>query len=202
MNPHPQRKPPVRRGRSAAVRRLATSAVLSALGVVFLGVGALVEVLDLTAALAASLVILLLREVYGTREALLAYVVTAALGILLLPHSAAGWVFLALTGYYPILRPLLLRLPRLFAVTLRLVLVAFLLLTFAAAVYVLLLGGEGSFLGAIGYLFGFTTGHPLALLLGVGVAYLCFFIYDLMLGRLLLLYRLRWRRRVERWMRP
>ncbi len=202
MNPQPHRKPPVRRGRSAAVRRLAVSAVLSALAVVFLGVGALLEVLDLTAALAASVVILLLREVYGVREALLSYAVTALLGVLLLPYSSAGWIFLALTGYYPILRPLLVRLPRIPAVMIRILLVAVFLAGFTVVVHILFLGGEGNLLTALGFLFGDTTGRPLVLLGCVGVAYLCFFMYDFMLGRLLILYRFRWRRRVEKWMKP
>ena len=93
-------------------RRVAMCGVFCALAVVFLGMGALVEVMDLTAAIAASLVLLPILLCYGNRYALLSYAVTAVLGVLLMPQSLSAWMFAGLTGYYPIIKTRLDRLPR------------------------------------------------------------------------------------------
>ena len=60
-----------RRSLASQTRRLATCSVLCALAVVVMGLGALVEIMDLTAAALAALVILPILLTYGTRYALL-----------------------------------------------------------------------------------------------------------------------------------
>ena len=96
---------------SHTTRRTAMCAVLAALAVVVLGIGTLIEIMDLSAAIAASAVVLLVFLCYGTRYALLTYAVISVLGILLMPQSLAVWTFAGLLGYYPIIKEKLDRLP-------------------------------------------------------------------------------------------
>ena len=68
-----------------ATRRLAVSAMLAALGVVLLWLGALVEVLDLSMAAIASMLAVFAVIEMSRRYAILVYAVTALLSLLLLP---------------------------------------------------------------------------------------------------------------------
>ena len=93
--------------RRKATRYLTTSAVLAALGVIFLAFGAFVEVLDLTMAAVASLtVVFAVIELRG-KYPLLVYLVTSVLALLLLPSKTPALVYLLFAGYYPILKVLL-----------------------------------------------------------------------------------------------
>ncbi|MBE6603642.1 MAG: hypothetical protein E7636_04845 [Ruminococcaceae bacterium] len=93
--------------RRKATRYLTTSAVLAALGVIFLAFGAFVEVLDLTMAAVASLtVVFAVIELKG-KYPLLIYLVTSVLALLLLPSKTPALVYLLFAGYYPILKVLL-----------------------------------------------------------------------------------------------
>ena len=90
--------------RRKATRYLTASAVLAALGVVFLALGALVEVLDLTMAVIASLtVVFAVIELRG-KYPILVYLVTAVLALLLLPSKTPALVYALFAGYYPILK--------------------------------------------------------------------------------------------------
>lgn len=90
--------------RREATRALSVSAMLCALGVVLLGLGSLVEVLDLSmAALASFLVVLAVIEL-GGKYPYLIYAVTALLGLLVLPLKGAPLAYLLFMGYYPILK--------------------------------------------------------------------------------------------------
>lgn len=93
--------------RKKATRYLTISAVLAALGVIFLALGALVEVLDLTMAAIASLtVVFAVIELKG-KYPLLIYFVTSVLALLLLPGKTPALMYLLFAGYYPILKALL-----------------------------------------------------------------------------------------------
>ena len=100
------------RGKNAT-RRLTAAALASALGVVLLSLGSLLQVLDLSmAALASFLVVFGVIELGGCYPYLI-YAVTAFLGMLLVPIKTAPLVYLAFAGYYPILKAALERyLPR------------------------------------------------------------------------------------------
>ena len=76
-----------------ATRRLAVSAMLAALGVVLLWLGALVEVLDLSVAVLASMLAVFAVIEMGRRYAVLVYVVTALLSLLLLPVKTSALVY-------------------------------------------------------------------------------------------------------------
>jgi hypothetical protein len=193
---------PNRTRRSRTTRYMATCAVLCAVAVVMLGLGAVIEVLDLTAAAAAALVLLPVLLCYGTKYALLSYAVTAVLGVLLMPQSLAAWMFAGLTGFYPVIKQRLDRLPRLVGWLIKLLLLTAVLLLYLAVFYFILLGGEGSFLDAFLTGFGEEDGTPLMAWAVIALSVFTFVLFDLLIDRLLVLYYIKWQKRVERWMKP
>ncbi len=97
--------------RRIATRALALCAIFSALGVVFLYFGAVVEVFDLTmAALSSLLVIMVVIEMRGGYPWML-YAVTSLLSLLLLPNKLPAFFYLFFAGVYPILKAYFERLP-------------------------------------------------------------------------------------------
>ena len=185
-----------------ATRRMAMCAVLCALSVVILGLGAIIEVLDLTAAALAALILLPVLLCYGTRYALLSYAVAAVLGVLLMPQSLATWMFAGLTGFYPIIKNRLDRLPRVLGWLIKLLLLTAVLFLYLGVFYFLMMGGEGSFTDAFLLGFGEKDGPPVMALAVIGLSVFTYILFDLLIDRLLILYYLRWQKRVERWMKP
>lgn len=92
------------RTRGMSVRRLTAAGLLSALGVVLLGVGALFEVLDLSMAALASLLVVFAVIELGGAYPYLVYGVTALLSLLLLPAKTPALIYALFAGYYPILK--------------------------------------------------------------------------------------------------
>lgn len=90
--------------RRKKTRRLAICAILSALGVVILYLGALVEVLGLSVAAIASLLCVLAVLEMGGAWPWLIYFVVAILSLVLLPVKSAAVIFALFAGYYPILK--------------------------------------------------------------------------------------------------
>ena len=87
---------------SKNTKNLATSAILSALGVVILFMGSIIQVLDLSMAVMASIIIIYaMIELRGGWPYLI-FAVTSLLSLLLLPDKFAGVVYLGFAGYYPI----------------------------------------------------------------------------------------------------
>ena len=194
--------PPRRTRRSHATRKPATCAVLSALAVVVLGLGAVIEVLDLTAAAAAALILLPVLLCYGTRYALLSYAVTAILGVLFMPQSLAAWMYAGLAGFYPTIKQKLDRLPRIVGWGIKLILLTAVLLLYLAVFYFIMLGGEGSFADAFFSGFGEADGPPVMAWAVIGLSVFTYVIFDILIDRLMILYYIKWQKRVERWMKP
>ena len=90
-----------------ATRRLAVSAMLAALGVVLLLLGSFVEVLDLSMAAIASMLVVFAVIEMSRRYGVLIYAVTAVLSLLLLPTKTPALVYAAFAGYYPVLKAVL-----------------------------------------------------------------------------------------------
>jgi len=89
---------------------IAVSAILSAMGVVLLYFGSLIEVLDLSmAALASMLVIFAVIEMGGIYP-FSVYFVTGLLALILLPVKLPAVYYLIFAGYYPIIKEKLERL--------------------------------------------------------------------------------------------
>ena len=84
-------------------KAVATSGVLSALTVVILLLGSLIELLDLSAAAMASLVVMVALIELGVGYAVGVYAAAAVLSVLLFPKTATI-VFAAFVGYYPIVK--------------------------------------------------------------------------------------------------
>ncbi|MBR2464805.1 MAG: hypothetical protein IKM42_07455 [Clostridia bacterium] len=168
--------------RRKATRYLTTSAVLAALGVIFLALGAFVEVLDLTMAAVASLtVVFAVIELKG-KYPLLVYLVTSVLALLLLPSKTPALVYFLFAGYYPILKAVLEgHLSR--AVSWLLKMLAFL----AAAVAIVLVSVKVFALYAVEW-----QAWYILLLLPLGAV---FAVYDVALSRLITAYMLRLRGR-------
>ena len=172
----------MRTQRKSSTRRLAASAVLSALGVVLLTVGAFVSVLDLSMAAIASLtVVFAVIELKG-KYPYLVYFVTSVLSLLLLPSKAPALLFALFAGYYPILKAWL---EGRFS---RTVSWLFKILTFTVAFALIAFVSIKVFT-----LFELTWQWWYAAALAFVVA--VFVLYDIALTRLITAYLLRWRRR-------
>ncbi len=194
--------PPHRPRSTHVARRVAMCSVLCALSTVILGIGTLLDIIDLTSATLAAIVPLLINLSYGPRYALLSYAVTSTLGLLFMPQSFAVWSYIGLMGYYPVLKRVFDRLPRvlgwliktlLFSVVMGLCLVAF---------HFLVMGGEGTLADSFLRLFDEESGKAVMAWAILGLSFFTFVLFDILLDRLLILYRLRWKRRIDRWMKP
>ena len=84
-------------------KRLAVCAMLSALGVVVLGIGSVISVMDISMAVIASLFCIFAVIEYGGAAPWLVFLVTGVLS-LLLPQKAPAAMYLLFFGYYPILK--------------------------------------------------------------------------------------------------
>lgn len=93
-------------------RRLTVSAILAAVGVVLLYLGALIEVLDLSVVVLASLVCVFAVLEMGGAWPWLVYAVVSVLSTVLLPVKTPAVLFLLFGGCYPIVKAYYERLPR------------------------------------------------------------------------------------------
>lgn len=125
-----------RKRRNGNTRVLTLCALLSALSVVLLYFGSLVEVLDLSMAVLASLAVVVLVIERGGAYPWLIYAVTSMLSLLLLPNKFGAVVYAFFMGFYPIVKEKIEKLP------LRALRLALKLATFnAAAILMWWLGG-------------------------------------------------------------
>ncbi len=197
---HPRKGPGRRSRRSVKTLRLAVCAVFCALGVAVLGLGAVVEVIDMTASAMAALVFLPILVHYGSGYALACWGVTSLLGIILMPQSLAPWLFLCLLGYYPALKKQIDRLPRPAAFVLKLALVCAALCLYLFLFRLIMMGGAGSLSEVFLTGFGEQGGKTSLAWLFVGLCFLTFFAFDLLIDKLYMIYRLRWQKRIGRWL--
>lgn len=93
-----------RKDSSANIKRLTFCAMLVALGVIFLGVGALVEVLDISMAVIASVCVIIPMIEYGKGTPWMVYAAISVLSLLLLPNKFPAALFALFAGFYPILK--------------------------------------------------------------------------------------------------
>lgn len=168
--------------RSNRVKYLTVSAMLSALGVVFLSIGSLIEALDLTAAVLASLLCIYAVIEMGRAYPWAIWLVTSVLALLVLPVKAPAVIYALFFGFYPVLKEKLERLPRILCWVLKLAVFHLSLLA--------ILGASLLFFPDYAALEGpkwlpFLI-YPLLLL--------CFWLYDLVLTRLITFYLLRLRK--------
>ena len=91
---------------------LTVSAMLSALGVVLLSLGSLVDVLDLTTAVLASMLCIYAVIEMGGFYPWMIWLVTSVLSLLLLPLKTPAIFYALFAGFYPILKEKLEKLKR------------------------------------------------------------------------------------------
>lgn len=83
---------------------LARGAIFSALGVMVLLPAQPFEVLDLTLATLASLLVWFFASEYGTKSALCVYLTTALLSLILTPANTGAIVYAFVLGWFPLLK--------------------------------------------------------------------------------------------------
>lgn len=167
--------------RTHKTKKIAFSAILAALAVVFLYVGALLDVLDLSAATAASFCVALVLCELGKKYALLTYAAAAVLSLLLLPNKLGAVYFLCFLGFYPIAKEKIeQKTSGLLAFVCKLALLNLcMLLAITAARFLFSLSAEWL--------------DVLLLVLANGV----FLVYDFALGVLLRAYVFKWRKKLK-----
>lgn len=113
-------------------KKLTLSAMIVALGTLFMVLGAVIEVFDLTAVALASVLVAFVYIELGSPYTWLVWICTTLCTFLLYQHSAMWFIYLVLFGIYPILKGYIERLKRPFWWPLKIVFgnVAFLLMLF------------------------------------------------------------------------
>ena len=156
--------------------------MMAAVGVVILYLGSFVEVLDMSVAVAASLIAAVIVIEYGAASAWSVYGVSAILSLLLLPQKFPAVMYAFFFGYYPIVKQKIERMrSRLFQWVLK-------SLIFVAATAAMVL-----------FVSLFTPDAPVGILM-ILFALLAFgtlFIYDVALTRVISFYVWRLRNRVK-----
>lgn len=164
-------------------RQMALCGLLTALAVVVMALAGAIGIGTFLGPMLAMAVLLPLLEEYGAKTALLAYVATSVLGVLIVPELELALVYGAF-GWYPILRPKLNRIsPRPVRAALK--------VTLCTAMILLLYGVLLQLLGMTADLLGIGTVWKLALLV-LGIA--TFLLMDPALGRLTFLWRKKFRK--------
>ena len=93
-------------------KKLTLSAILTALGVVIMLLGAVIEVLDLSVGAIASLIVVFVFVEIGKPYHWLVWICTSILTALIYPGSALWVEYLLIFGIYPILKSYIERLPK------------------------------------------------------------------------------------------
>ncbi len=167
-------------------KKIALCAVFSALGVVLLYMGAIIEVLDLSAAAIASMLCVIVISEIGGAYPWLLYAVTSILSLLLLPNKFGALIYTFMAGYYPMLKAKIEQLP---SKGLRLVLkIAF----FNLSMTVIIAAAKFAFA-----LPGLTKGYIIAL---YAIGNVTFIVFDIALSMLIRAYFVKYRKmlRIEK----
>ncbi len=91
-------------GLRGSARRISVGGMLAALGIVLMYLGSIIDVMDLSAAAFAAILLIPIISEYGRRDALFVYAVTAVLSWLLLPNRSPALMYTVFLGYYPMLK--------------------------------------------------------------------------------------------------
>lgn len=165
-------------------KKLTLSALFVALSVVILFAASFLEIADLTVSLFASFLLALALIELGDGWAFMIYAGTSLLSLLLLQNKFIAGIYLLFSGLYPLIKRQFDKL------RFRLLRLAVKFVYFNAALALVLLAAR--------FLFSLETYAGWLLALFVLVANLTFFLDDLLLGRLTLLYLTRYRARFRK----
>ena len=166
-------------------RVLALCSLFSALGVIILYMGSLIEVIDLSMAVVASLLVIIAVIEMGGVYPWLIYAVTSVLSFLLLPNKFVVLVYAAFAGFYPILKSKIERVKGIVCLLIKLGVFNLCLLAMWSVSKL--------------FLAEFETVYPLALI--AVVLNFVFVLYDFALTRLITAYLYVWRKKlkIDRW---
>ena len=167
-------------------KKIAISAMMTALGAVLMSAGAVFEVIDLTACAVASLLVVLIYMEIGSPYTWLVWLTTALCTALMFPGSPVWAEYLFVFGIYPILKAYIERLPRRLWFPVK-------LLFINAILWVLILLVEG----VLGIpIFG-AEGEIMKLVLYL-TANVAFIVYDLFITAMIRVYVFKFRNRFKR----
>ena len=175
-------------------KKITLSAILSALGVAFMYLGAFIQVLDLSVVAIASVLVVFARIEIGTPYDWAVYLVTGTLSLLFLTNlnPLIPALYFLFAGMYPILKAYFERLPRTFSYLVKGV-------YFAVVDGVLLAGAVffSEFLFGAPLLTGTLASYASSLLTALYflLLFICF-VYDLLLSQLVVIYMVRIRPRI------
>ena len=88
----------------SSTKKLAYSSIFTALAVIVLFIGSVFQTLDLSCAAFASLIILVAFIELGKSWSFLIYLAVSVISILILPYKTAALIFVAFSGFYPIIK--------------------------------------------------------------------------------------------------
>ncbi len=120
--------------RSKEIKSIALCAIICALSVLFIVLGGIFDMLDITAAAIASAFVAFCAIEMGEKYPYLVFAVSAALSLILCPGRTSTLYYVFFLGYYPIIRVYLDRLSRWVGILLKFIIfnVALLLMVFLA----------------------------------------------------------------------
>ena len=167
-------------------RRLTVCAMLAALGVILLYIGSLIEVVDISMAVLASLLCVVAVIEYGGSWPWLIYGVTAILSIVLLPNKTPAAFYALFFGFYPILKEKLEKLPNLLSWVLKELVFNIAFAAMALASFLLFFTQNNTL---------FT--QPRMLIAIFVLAEVVFVLYDIAMTRLISFYIIKLRRRFK-----
>ena len=168
-----------------SAKKLTVCAMLSALGVILLYVGSLLEVLDISMAVIASLMCVVAVIEYGGSAPWMIYGVTAILSVLLTPNKTAAFFYAIFFGFYPILKEKLEKLPRVLCWVLKEIIFNVCLIIAALGLYFLFMSKDNALI------------NPFTIAIGFILCEAVFILYDVALTRLISFYIVNIRKRLK-----
>ena len=162
-------------------RAVAFAGIISALCVVLLYLGSIVDVLDYSVSALCGILVTLISVEFGNRTGVSVWIVSSILALLILPQKFSALLFVLFCGWYIFVKKLYEKLPNIVSWILKLatfnvVLAAILFITLK----VLLIENLG-FISIVGI---------------VALSNLVFIIYDILLTKLTFLYIVSWRKKL------
>ena len=160
--------------------------MLSALGVILLYLGAFVDVLDISMAVFASFVCVIAVVEYGGSAPWLIYCAVSVLSLILLPNKTPAFFFALFFGFYPILKEKIEKLNFLIAWVIKEIIFN-LSLFLAGFLSILTFGLQNNEL----------LNDRIMLAVLIGLAEIVFVLYDIVLKRLVVFYKVKLRKRMR-----
>ena len=168
-----------------STKKLTVCAMLAALGVVLLYAGSLIEVLDISMAVIASLLCVIAVIEYGGSAPWMIYGVTAILSALLLPNKSPAFLYIAFFGFYPILKEKLEKKPRVICWILKELVFNVCLVILALGTYFFFTLKDNSLI------------NPITIAIALVLCEAVFVLYDIALTRLISFYIIKIRSRIK-----